>query len=159
MVTEDQMENPSAGGADGLGKGQSQGSEDRAENKPNDAKSQDDFDFAAFETELHGEPAKPNGGAAAIFSTKRKSPACTNNRVVASWVYTDEHGVPLYKVDRVETGEIGPNGKPKKTFKQSRSDGHGGRISSSGYGRRQARPLPAARDARGHCGGEADFHP
>ena len=117
MDTEDQIENPPAGEADGLGDGQSEETFDKQQYRPNGEDSQDNFDFEAFETELHGEP---NGGGA------------QHERVVASWIYTDEHGAPLYKVDRVETGEIGADGKLKKKFKQSRSDGNGGWVSGAG---------------------------
>ena len=56
----------------------------------------------------------------------RTGGAAPISRVVAFWVYTDEHGAPLYKVERLEDGTLGANGKPKKTFRQSKADGLGG---------------------------------
>ncbi len=111
MVTEDERKAPPGGGRDGAIEGQSPGSEDGGKNKPNGSNSQDGFDFAAFEN------LGSNGGAAPI------------SRVVAFWVYTDEHGAPLYKVERLEDGTLGANGKPKKTFRQSKADGRGGWVS------------------------------
>jgi len=105
MSTEENK-TPPGGGQGGARKGQSRGSEDGGKNKPNGGNSQDGFDFAAFENL----GSRPNRGAAPI------------SRVVASWVYTDERGAPLYKVDRLEDGTLGPNGKPKKTFRQSKAD-------------------------------------
>jgi hypothetical protein len=120
MVTEDERKAPPGGGRDGAIEGQSPGSEDGEKNKPNGGDSQG-FDFAEFEN-LGAAPAAPapNGSAAPI------------SLVVASWVYTDEHGAPLYKVERLEDGTLGANGKPKKTFRQSKADGRGGWISGAG---------------------------
>ena len=125
MSMEDERIAPPGGGRDGAGEGQSQGSEDGEKNKPNGGDSQG-FDFAAFENL----GSKPNGGAAPI------------SRVVAFWVYTDEHGAPLYKVERLEDGTLGANGKPKKTFRQSKADGLGGWLPGMDGVRRVPYRLP-----------------
>jgi len=91
--------NPPAGEAGGHAqeKGQSGEAFDGAKNKPNGSDSQG-FDFAAFDNL----GPKPNGSAA-----PRRWPA-------AFYVYTDEHGAPLYRKTRIEKGGIDANGKPVK---------------------------------------------
>lgn len=39
-------------------------------------------------------------------------------KIVASWVYCDELGTPLFRVCRYEDGTLSESGKPKKTFRQ-----------------------------------------
>jgi hypothetical protein len=46
-------------------------------------------------------------------------------RVVRTWQYTDENGAELFEVCRLENGEIGPNGKPIKTYIQRHKDARG----------------------------------
>src|ERR1039458_9651748 len=43
------------------------------------------------------------------------------------WILA-EHGAPLYRVERLEDGTLGKDGKSKKTFRQSKADGRGGWI-------------------------------
>jgi hypothetical protein len=53
-------------------------------------------------------------------------------RRTGSWIYIDAQGAPVYKIDRLEDGSIGVDGKPKKITPYSRADGHGGWISGQG---------------------------
>jgi len=124
-MMEDKMGAPSGGGRNGAVEGHSRAANDTQENTPNGGGSQG-FDFAEFENL----GLKPNGGAAPI------------SRVVAFWIYTNEHGAPLYKVERLEDGTLGANGKPKKTFRQSKADGRGGWLPGMDGVRRVPYRLP-----------------
>jgi hypothetical protein len=47
---------------------------------------------------------------------------------VKAWPYHDENGVELFRVVRLENGEIKADGKPEKTYRQERPNGNGGYI-------------------------------
>jgi hypothetical protein len=60
---------------------------------------------------------KPNGHDANATFKKTGKPQF---RVVQAWAYTDETGAELFEVCRLENGEIEPDGKPAKTYRQRR---------------------------------------
>lgn len=43
-------------------------------------------------------------------------------RVIKTWTYVDENNAELFEVCRLETGEIGADGKPQKTYRQRHKD-------------------------------------
>jgi hypothetical protein len=64
-------------------------------------------------------------------------------RIVKTWVYTDENGAELFEVCRKENGEIGPNGKPVKTYIQRHKDARGMYIDNAKDIRQVPYMLPA----------------
>jgi len=56
--------------------------------------------------------------------------------IVKTWAYADETGAELFEVCRLENGETGDDGKPRKTYRQ-RHQGHNGEYIDNVKGIRQ----------------------
>lgn len=69
--------------------------------------------------EVEDSKPKRDGGS---NGSKRKADSGARMEIVKSWDYVDESGDLIFQVCRLESGEIGADGKPVKSYRQRRPD-------------------------------------